>query len=168
MFKLAKLGDLDKPLTPKILSNPQHNATKHILYLYSMESFIYSDMNRAIREQDKTKIQHYGAFAAALSYIIYHANMKRVGNQLKGTTNLFRGLKLKLTLVDIYIPGMKINLQGYTSTSKRLGCALDFALEGLKDDQVAVVFVIIFKGGKGLFELTEGFTAYPDEDEVLV
>ena len=41
LFKIAKLGDLSKPLTPQILSNPRHKITKHIIYLYSMESFIY-------------------------------------------------------------------------------------------------------------------------------
>ena len=49
LFELAKLGNLDKPLTTKILSDPNHKITKHILYLYSMESFIYDELNRASR-----------------------------------------------------------------------------------------------------------------------
>ena len=77
LFDLAELGNLDEPLTPKILSNPDHKITKHLLYLYSMESFIYADMNRVSREKDETKIKFYGAFAAALSYIVYFANEKR-------------------------------------------------------------------------------------------
>ena len=53
LFKLADLEDnLDKPLTPKILSNPEHKAVKHILYIYSMESFIYADLNKVCREKD--------------------------------------------------------------------------------------------------------------------
>lgn len=54
LFKIADLGDLEKPLTPKILSNPNHKITKHLLYLYSMETFIYADLNRACRKKDKT------------------------------------------------------------------------------------------------------------------
>ena len=77
---LAKLGDLDKPLTSKILCNPEHKITKHILYLYSMESFIYGVLNRASREKDKSQIQYYGAYAAALSFIIYNANKNRRSN----------------------------------------------------------------------------------------
>ena len=38
----------------------------------------------------------------------------------------------------------------------------------LKEDQTAVVFEISFKGSSGLFQLTQGFTAYPEENEVLV
>ena len=57
LFELANLGyDFDKPLTQKILSNPDHAIVKHILYLYSMESFIYEDLNKCCREKDKSKI----------------------------------------------------------------------------------------------------------------
>ena len=57
LFDLTNLGgDFDKPLSPKILSDPNHPITAHILYLYSMETFIYGDLNRASREKDKTKI----------------------------------------------------------------------------------------------------------------
>ena len=65
---------MDKPLTPEILSDSDHLVTRHLLYIYSMESFIYADLNKASREKDVTKIKLYGAFAAALSYIIYCAN----------------------------------------------------------------------------------------------
>lgn len=33
---------------------------------------------------------------------------------------------------------------------------------------IPVLFQIKFKGDKGLFELSEEFTAYPEEDEVLI
>ena len=74
VFALADLGSLDKPLTSKILSNPTHKITKHIIYLYTMESFIYPELNNACRNKDKTKIRYYGPFAAALSFIIHSAN----------------------------------------------------------------------------------------------
>ena len=77
LFSLADIGDLNKPLTREILSDCTHKITKHILYLYSMESFIYSDMNMASRDKDISKIKYYGAFAAALSCIIYFANSNR-------------------------------------------------------------------------------------------
>ena len=56
LFEIANLGELDKPLSMKILSNPHHIITKHILYIYSMESFVYEDLNRASREKDESKI----------------------------------------------------------------------------------------------------------------
>ena len=159
---------LDKPLTPKVLSDPNHKAVKHLMYIYSMESFIYADLNRVCREKDKFKIKFYGAFAAALSYIIHSANQNRVEDKLEKTTNLYRGVKLSAAEVDQYQEGAMINLLGYTSTSQDFSTAARFAFKHLKEEQIPVVFDITFKGSSGLFQLTQGFTAYPNEKEVLV
>ena len=43
-----------------------------------MESFIYQDMNKATRDKDQSKIKFYGAYAAALSFILYSANKNRL------------------------------------------------------------------------------------------
>ena len=95
LFKLADLDeDMDKPLTPKVLSDPTHKVVKHIMYIYSMESFIYEDLNRVCREKDTSKIKYYGAFAATLSFIIYSANKNRVNKIIYETTTLYRGVKL--------------------------------------------------------------------------
>ena len=37
LFEPANLEyDFDKPLTPKILSDPNHKVVKHLIYIYSM------------------------------------------------------------------------------------------------------------------------------------
>ena len=85
LFELESLGPLDQPLSPKILADPYHKITKRILYIYSMESFICSELNRASRNKDETKIQYYGPYAAALSQIIYSANQNlKKEHKLKG------------------------------------------------------------------------------------
>ena len=67
-----------------------------------MESFIYADLNRVCREKDKSKIKFYGAFAAALSFIIHSANQNRLDEKLKDSTLLYRGLKLSQSDIDLY------------------------------------------------------------------
>ena len=57
---------------------------------------------------------------------------------------------------------------GYTSTTKDLKTALKFAFYGDYDDKIPVVFEILFTGTSGLFQLTQTFSAYPGEQEVLV
>ena len=105
LFDLAGVAgkdNLDKPLSPKILSDPSSPVTILLLYIYSMESFIYTDLNRACREKDKSKIPYYGAFAAALSYIIYFANTNKKNSgpsaadlqSSGGCTKLYRGIKM--------------------------------------------------------------------------
>ena len=141
LFKLANLDeDLEKPLTQKVLSDPEHKAVKHIMYIYSMESFIYADLNRVCREKDNSKIKFYGAFAAALSFIIQSANQNRVEDKLDETTTLFRGVKLAHSEAQFYEEGSTIHLLGYISTSKKLNTALEFAFNDLKTDRVPVVF----------------------------
>ena len=130
LFDLANLGNLEKPLTTKILSNPDHPITKHILFLYSMESFIYADLNKATRDKDETKINFYGAYAAALSYIIYTANKQKKSGKLQGTNTLYRGLRVSPAILEeTFKPGARVHLAGYTSTSKNLLCALLFAFK---------------------------------------
>ena len=46
-FDTANLDDLDLPVNPENLYNPSHPLVQFILYLYSMETFIYQIMNRA-------------------------------------------------------------------------------------------------------------------------
>ena len=61
-----------------------------------MESFIYGDLNKASRDKDESKIEYYGAYAAALSFIIHSANKNRKEGKgkLTGVTILYRGLTL--------------------------------------------------------------------------
>ena len=67
-----------------------------------------------------------------------------------------------------HVPGSKINLIGYTSTSKQFFIAHEFAFNDLNEHQVPVIYEIEFQGTSGLFELSSGYTAFEGEDEVLV
>ena len=63
------------PLTQNVLSNPDHNFVKTIFYIYSLQSFVFTEMNRASREKDTSKIEYYGPLASVLSFMVH------VGNQ---------------------------------------------------------------------------------------
>ena len=190
LFKLAKFGDINKPLTPHILSDPSHKVTKHLLYIYSMETFIYADLNRACRDKDTNQLEFYGPYAAALSYIIFAANQNR-RDKLKRHTQLYRGLRLPHQEVMQLQQGQIITLQGYTSTSLFKDVALNFALVNYSkggvdasDDSsqslkrissftdsslvVPVVYHIDFFADKCLFEMSKGFSSYHEEREVLI
>lgn len=74
MFTLSKSVDMDRPLTPKILSDPDHQFVKTLIYIYSMESFVFHEMNKASRKKDVSKLKFYGPYASALSFIVYCSN----------------------------------------------------------------------------------------------
>lgn len=66
MWKLLKLtGDIE--IDEYMLSDANHDVTKAIMYLYSMETFIYTAVNRASRTQDETKIRTLGPYAVLLA-----------------------------------------------------------------------------------------------------
>jgi len=118
------------PLTPKILTNPNHLIVKRIVYVYSMESFIYREMNWACREQDHTKIKFYGPLASVLSFILQTANRK---NRSRDITT-FRGVMLSEEDINAkYAIGNQVHITGYTSTTLNKNIGLKFALPSVYD-----------------------------------
>ena len=81
---------------------------------------------------------------------------------------MFRGIKLDQNEINGYQIGSTINLLGYTSTSMCSKTALSFAFYDCKDHYAPVLFEILIKGGSGAFKLTKGFSAFPNENEVLL
>ena len=57
---------------------------------------------------------------------------------------------------------------GYISTSLEYDVALDFAFAKTNNNKIPVVYEIDFKDNKGLFKLGHGYSAYPEENEVLL
>ena len=116
-MKLGK-SDLDfkKPLTPDVLSNPEHPFVKTLIYIYSMQSFIYSDMNKASRNKDISSIRFFGAYACALGFIIHCGNKQNTSLTSQFTT--YRGVQMPLEEAQsIFVPNSKVSLAGFTSTS---------------------------------------------------
>ena len=87
---MVKGLNLDEPLTSKILFDRNHQFVKTLIYIYSMECFIFSEMNKASRLKDVSKIKFYGPLASALSLIIYNGNKK--STDLAKNFSVYRGL----------------------------------------------------------------------------
>ena len=98
VFEIGQNIDMKKPLTPKILSDPNHNIVKTLVYIYSMQSFVFSQMNRASRNKDVEKIKFYGPLASALSFIIHCGNKQQTN--LDSSATVFRGLKISREEID--------------------------------------------------------------------
>ena len=50
IFLLGDQSDLDKPLSLSELNNPNNEIVKTLIRIYSMESFLVYELNRASRE----------------------------------------------------------------------------------------------------------------------
>ena len=185
IFSIAKkVIDFKKPLTHKILSDPEHPFVMTLIYVYSMESFIFREINKASRDKDISKIKFYGAFASALGYIIHCGNHRHT--DFNRSFNVFRGLKVHAQEFNTKFKiGSFISLQGFTSSTLSRLRALQFALE--QDPQpltssppnssppppprklLPILFHITFTGSTQYFYLnSEDYSAYPHEQEVLL
>ena len=92
IFAMVQDVDMKKPLTPQILSNTNHTLVRTLIYIYSMQTFMFSEMNKASRKKDVDKIKFYGPFASALSFIIHCGNHNQTG--LPAKFNVYRGLQI--------------------------------------------------------------------------
>jgi hypothetical protein len=45
IFLMIEDLDMDKPLTDEVLSDPNHKFVKTMLYIYSMQSFVFKELN---------------------------------------------------------------------------------------------------------------------------
>jgi hypothetical protein len=52
------------------LADPEHPLTQLILWIYTIEGFIYSTMNTASRNGDESRIPTLGPYSIVLSYIL--------------------------------------------------------------------------------------------------
>ncbi len=71
IFKIGTQDfDLNEPLTYKILYNLNHKVTQTLLYIHSMETFIYKDLKKACLQKDITKVKTLGPYAAVMGRIL--------------------------------------------------------------------------------------------------
>jgi hypothetical protein len=74
IFDMDNQPDKDLPIKRQHLADPDHPICKLILYIYSMESFVYAELNKVQREL-KFK-----------NMLIYIDKAQRVGNIEKAST----------------------------------------------------------------------------------
>ena len=63
--------DRDQPLMERDLSDATYPATILLVFIYQMENWCYSELNRACRYKDHSKINSLGPWAKAMSEIVY-------------------------------------------------------------------------------------------------
>ena len=95
--------DQSIPLTGKMLHDPNAEIVCALLYIYSMETFVYSTLNTATRDHDESKIMTLGPFAAGLGAVLAGAEGKREKDleslPSDKLTDLYRGLSLPLDVI---------------------------------------------------------------------
>lgn len=63
-------ASLDTPIDKAILSDPNNPLVLLVLYIYSMETFVFPTIMRASRTGDKSKAKTLGPYTLVLSEIM--------------------------------------------------------------------------------------------------
>ena len=69
-FEALAIKNADKPLTKKILKDPNSPEVKFLLYVYSIEPPIYEHLNNACRTMDETKLRTLGPYSCAMYMLL--------------------------------------------------------------------------------------------------
>ena len=147
--------DITKPLTYDILKDPKEDIVCGLLYIYSMETFVYSTLNTATRDHDSSKILTLGPLAAALGWIVAGAEMNREkdSESLPGDklTDLYRGLSLPPNVIQNYrnLKGSYFCMGGFTSTSLNLQESIFHALKNSDPAMKPVLMHIQWRSSSG-------------------
>ena len=134
MFNAASLGEFHEPLNHVDLFNPNKEVTQNILYIFSLETFLYKAINAASKQQDESKIETLGPFARVLSWIVLAAEKNKTYDieVLPNTkfTKLYRATTLHESQVDEFedMKGTRITLTGFISAVRDQDYALSFVL----------------------------------------
>jgi hypothetical protein len=87
------------PIDWESLNNPENPLVILIMYIYTLETFIYYEINKGLRTKDTSKARTLGPFSKVLGYILaFDANRKRkdiVPYGKMNQVNLFRGTCLE-------------------------------------------------------------------------
>ena len=82
-------ASIDTQLSASLLHNPESKITTALLTIYSLETFLPSALNRAIRERDQRCVATLGAFAVALREVVLGAEMGKPGAGLDHCESTF-------------------------------------------------------------------------------
>ena len=150
--------------------NPESDIVCAMLYIYSMETFIYSAVNSATRDHDESKIQSLGPLACALAIILSFGEKRRPIDSESlprdKFTDLYRGLNLPADVIQQYknLKGNSFCMGGFISTSLNETESIYHALKNQDQNTKPVIMHIQYCDEEGFnyFRLnTSKYSAMP-------
>jgi hypothetical protein len=94
IFAKVKVDDRDAPLNFDDIILPDNPVNQLILYIYTLETFLFGELNNASRNADETKIDTLGPYARILSQILLNSSSKRTDLDLSLMKKFENGVDL--------------------------------------------------------------------------
>ena len=99
---------------------------KAIVFLYSMESFLFVRINQLSRKKEMSAIETLGPYSVGLTMVINSIEAKRT-DKIIGKFTCYRGLVLSRDKIKEWAKKKEVGLDGYNSTSLNFKVARRFA-----------------------------------------
>ena len=80
-------------------SDPDHKDVKTILFLYSLDSFLYARLNQISREFNNSAVNTLGPYSVALKRVIDTVQSARTDKD-ENPFDCYRGLALNRNLIE--------------------------------------------------------------------
>jgi len=146
----------------KLIDTTPDKVVQGCLRLYSMETFIYTQLNQFLLEADETKIETYIPFVR----LLYFCFDQMPSIEVHGI-KVYRGMNLPSSMIDAYKEAMKINMSfrwaGFSSTTKSRKFAENFNSSSL----FIMELKKIYSREKKAIDIS-GYSQFPKEEEVLL
>ncbi len=128
--------------------------------IYTMESFVYRIVNKALRDNDLTKVDTIGSYC----YLLFQFNFAQEFNDLKFKGRVYRCANLSSSIVAEYERniGSLRSWLGLTSTSRQRQVAESFP------DSTVLFIIDIQDTAHCSARAIANLSMYPYEDEVLI
>ena len=65
-------------MTTEILADADHSVTKTLIYIHSMETFIFGDLKKACLNKDYSKVKTLGPYAYVIKRIIIETFLLKI------------------------------------------------------------------------------------------
>ena len=175
MFKETRIEKWDEQLDEDEMTDPENNLVRLILYIYSLDSFLFSAVDYALKSGDMSKTSTLGPYAKILGSALRSASERRkdlvpFGPHFK--VSLYRGGLLSEPQIEEYrkIVDKKdfVQLIGHVSATTNKETALEHILDKkLEDGLKPVLFHLIRWDSPKCYYVVDQ-SPFPYEQEVLL
>ena len=168
-LKAAGVNDFDRvPNT----SDPEHPDVKAILFMYSLDSFLFDRLNQSSRDQDSSVVETLGPFAVALTKIINRVERNRK-DKFTDPFVCYRGISLPIIKIRQWEQQKMISLDGYISSTLDEKMAVFFGMKSRErqEGNALVLLKIHVQNEKQMLYISlnrEDYSCYVEEKEILL
>ncbi len=121
-----KIGDTFLDELSRLKNASEIEICMGCVELYTKASFLYSEVNKFLREEDTEKVETFGPYVYLLNRFFSHSTSEQ---KIPNDTVVYRAVRFSSLILDKYVEAKGKGLfrwRGFTSTTKNMNIAVEF------------------------------------------